>query len=78
MPRSIYATRLPGSKAGAMLHWHAWRTRILVHGEQVPVYRLETSVLDRPITILVSTLGEILRVELPGDVVATLDEWGES
>jgi hypothetical protein len=67
-----------GSKAGAMLHWHAWRTRILVHGEQVPVYRLETSVLDRPITILVSTLGEILRVELPGDVVATLDEWGES
>jgi hypothetical protein len=34
-------------------------------------------VLDRPIIIYASTIGEILRVELPGGVTATLDEWNK-
>ncbi len=46
--------------------------------EAVSAYRLETRVLDRPIVIHVSTLGEILRVELPGGITATLDEWSKS
>ena len=33
--------------------------------------------LDRPIVIYVSTLGEILRVELPAGLTATLDEWSK-
>jgi hypothetical protein len=44
----------------------------------VSVYRLETRVLDHPIVIYVSTLGEILRVELPGGMIATLDQMGGS
>jgi hypothetical protein len=32
-------------------------------------------VLDYPVVIYVSTLGEILRVELPNDLTATIDEW---
>jgi hypothetical protein len=46
--------------------------------EAVSAYRLETRVLDYPIVIDVSTLGEILRVELPGGVTGTLDEWSKS
>jgi hypothetical protein len=43
----------------------------------VPVYRLETSLLGHPVTIDVSTLGEILRVELPGEISARIDEWSK-
>ena len=57
------------------MHWEACRTRISFGHETVPVYRLETRILDRPVVILASTLGEILRVELPGGVEASLDEW---
>jgi len=40
----------------------------------VSAYRLETRVLAHPIVVYVSTLGEILRVELPGGITTTLDE----
>ncbi len=64
-----------GGGLAAGLHWEACRTRISFGHETVPVYRLETRILDRPVVILASTLGEILRVELPGGVEASLDEW---
>jgi hypothetical protein len=64
-----------GDGASGELQWEATRTRILFGHEPVPVYRLETRVLDRPVIIIASTLGEILRVEVPGGTVATLDEW---
>jgi hypothetical protein len=57
--------------------WDARRDRMKIGRESVSVYRLETRVLDRPIVIYASTLGEILRVELPGGVIATLDEWNK-
>lgn len=57
--------------------WEARRDRLMVGREAVSAYRLETSVLNHPIIIHVSTLGEILRVELPGGVTATLDEWSK-
>ena len=60
------------------LPWEARRDRLMVGREAVSVYRLETRVLDHPIVIYVSTLGEILRAELPGGIVATLDEWSKS
>jgi hypothetical protein len=56
------------------IQWDARRTRIKMGAESVPVYRLETSVLGRAISIDVSTLGEILRVQLPGNVTAMIDE----
>ena len=60
------------------LHWEAHRERLMIGREPVSVYRLETQVLQNKITIYVSTLGEILRIELPGGITATLDEWSNS
>jgi len=70
---------LPKSSALAQnIHWTATRDRLMVGREPVPAYRLETSVLNHPVIIYASTLGEILRVELPGNLTATLDEWRKS
>jgi hypothetical protein len=58
------------------LHWEARRERLTIGREPVPAYRLETRVLEHPLVIYVSTLGEILRVELPGNVIASFDQPG--
>jgi hypothetical protein len=68
---------LAPAEAGQTIHWEAHRARVKIGREPVSAYRLETRVLDRPIVIYASTLGEILRVELPGGITATLDEWGK-
>ena len=57
------------------LEWRASRTRVKIGSEPVPVYRLQTGVLGQNLTVEVSTLGEILRVRLPGDFCARIDEW---
>ena len=49
----------------------------MIGREPVSVYRLETQVLQNKIVIYVSTLGEILRVELPGGITAALDDWNK-
>jgi len=59
------------------IEWDARRTRVKLGGETVPVYRLETSVLGHALIVDVSTLGEILRIELPGDISARIDEWSK-
>jgi hypothetical protein len=58
------------------IRWEAHRSLLIIGQESVPVYRLETRVLDRPIIIYISTLGEILRIELPGGVTASFDQLG--
>ena len=58
--------------------WEARRIRLMVGREPVSAYRLETRMLGQPIVILVSTLGEVLRADLPGGITATLDEWSKS
>ncbi len=60
------------------IHWEAHRDRLKIGNEPVSVYRLETHLLGYSIIIYASTLGEILRVELPDDLTATLDEWTKS
>ncbi len=60
------------------LRWQAHHARLMVGREPVSAYRLETQFLDHPVVIYVSTLGEILRVELPGGITATLDQLGGS
>jgi hypothetical protein len=60
------------------IHWEAHRDRLKMGNEPVSVYRLETQVLQNKMVIYVSTLGEILRVELPDGITATLDEWNKS
>jgi hypothetical protein len=67
-----------GSAALAQnIRWEARRDRLKVGNEPVSVYRLETHVLEYSIVIYASTLGEILRVELPDGLTATLDEWSK-
>ena len=70
---------LPAATAGLArsIPWEARRVRLMMGREAVSAYRLETRVLGQPIVIHVSTLGEILRVELPGGITATLDEWSK-
>jgi hypothetical protein len=57
------------------LEWSAIRTRVKIGTEPVPVYRLSTSVLGHDIVMDCSTLGEVLRVDLPGNISARIDEW---
>jgi hypothetical protein len=59
------------------IRWDAHRDRLKISGEPVSVYRLETQVLQNKIIIYVSTLGEILRVELPGGITAEIEELGK-
>jgi hypothetical protein len=59
------------------IEWDARRTRVKIGTEAVPVYQLETTVLGHPVVLDVSTLGEILRVDLPGDISARIDEWSK-
>jgi hypothetical protein len=66
----------PSAVAGGV-SWEAHRDRLIIGHEPVAAYRLETRVLDHPVVIYSSSLGEILRVELPGGVTAVLDEWNK-
>ena len=71
--------QIPSAPALARsLRWQAHRARLTIGHESVFVYRLETQLLQNKIVIYVSTLGEILRVELPGGITAALDEWNKS
>ena len=69
--------QMPVALAGN-LRWEAHHERLMIGREPVSAYRLETRVLDQPVVINVSILGEILRVELPGGITATIDQWGKS
>ena len=57
--------------------WEARRTRVKIGHELMPVYRLESSALGHTVTVDVSTLGEILCVDLPGGISARIDEWSK-
>jgi hypothetical protein len=50
--------------------WDARNDSILVGGNRVRAYRLQTKLFDRyRIAFFVSSVGEILRAEFPGDIV---------
>jgi hypothetical protein len=57
--------------------WRATRTRVKIGSAAVPIYRLETGALGQSVTVDVSTLGEVLRVQLPGNFTARIDEWSK-
>jgi hypothetical protein len=69
--------QLTPAVAAQKIQWNASRTRVRIGSEAVPVYRLETSMLGYTVTVDVSTLGEILRIELPGNISARIDEWSK-
>ena len=55
------------------IRWEATRDRLMMGREPVSAYRLQTRVLNLPVVIYASTLGDILRVELPAGVTAAID-----
>ena len=65
------------ASAAQKLEWRASRTRVRIGTEPVPVYEIETSLLGHDVLVDVSTLGEILRVELPDHISARIDEWSK-
>ena len=70
---------VPASPAalGDTVKWEAYRSRMMIAHEPVTAYRLETQVLGQSMVLYVSSLGEILRAELPGGVTAALDQWNK-
>jgi len=68
-------SQTPTALAGS-LRWEAHHERLMVGREPLSAYRLETHVFDHPVVIHISTLGEILRIELPGGTTAVLDQLG--
>ncbi len=65
---------LPTANASAQPIWTAQRTRIKIGTEMVPIYRLAANLLGREIAVEVSTLGEVLRIKLPGDFTASIED----
>ena len=62
------------SRASVGLHWEARYERLNVGGEWMRVIRLRARLLDRlQVLIFVSPVGEILRVELPDEIVLVND-----
>jgi hypothetical protein len=59
------------------VEWDARRTRVKIGAEAVPVYCLESSALGYTMRVDVSTLGEILRIQLPNNITAQIDEWAK-
>jgi len=56
------------------LNWKAHNDWLRIGHSQVRVYRLETRLLDRyEVKVTVSRVGEILRIDLPGDLVLMND-----
>ena len=63
------------SAASLGLRWEARNDSIVVGNNRVRVYRLETKLVDRyRVTLFVSPVGEILRAELPGNIVLVNDQ----
>ncbi len=72
-PPSASAPSLPASWSLG-LHWEARNDTMKLGHSSVRVHRLEAQLFDRHrITIMVSRVGEILRVELPGGIILLND-----
>jgi hypothetical protein len=56
------------AQAASRLHWEARNERLLMGNARVRVYRLRLRLIDGyEVKVLVSPIGEILRVDLPDD-----------
>ena len=71
----LVAGALQPQKFPSGLRWVARHDRMTVGHSPIRVYLLETRLLDRyEIRIYVSQVGELLRLELPGDIVLKNDQ----
>jgi hypothetical protein len=79
LPATLAALGLPlsqvkPSSTGISLTWEARNDRVKIGSNYIRVHRLEARLFDRFKAVLfVSPVGEILRMELPDDIVLTND-----
>jgi hypothetical protein len=79
LPGALAALGLPLSQTGVSnvtlgLKWEARNDRLQIGNNSVRVFRLEARLFERvKAALFVSPVGEILRLELPGDVVMVND-----
>ena len=63
------------SGAPIRLQWNAWEDTLLIGHVRTRVYRLETTLLEHyRVTVVISRVGEILRVDLPGQFTLVNDQ----
>lgn len=62
--------------AAKAVQWQAHEDRMRLGHSRVRVYRVETRVLGQPINIFISRVGEILWVELPGEITLRNEAFG--
>jgi hypothetical protein len=74
---AAFGVPLPQANPGSLsiaLKWQAHNDRLKVGSNPIRVYRLEARLFDRfKATLFVSPVGEILRLELPDEIVLTND-----
>jgi hypothetical protein len=71
----MFGAQLQSSAIQAGLKWEGREDSMRIGHSPVRTYRLQTRVLDRyHITIFVSRVGEILRVELPDEILLINDQ----
>ena len=81
LPVTLGAMGLSLSQAGTNrmvtnLRWRARQSSLVVGRSSIRAYRLEARLLDRArLVLFVSPVGEILRMELPGDVVLSNEQF---
>jgi hypothetical protein len=77
LPGALAALGLPlpqvnSSSASLALNWEARNDRLEIRDNLIRVYRLEARLFERlKATLFVSPVGEILRLELPDEIVMT-------
>ena len=81
LPVTLGAMGLSLSQSGTNrmatnLRWHARQSSLVVGRNSIRAYRLEARLLERArLVLFVSPVGEILRMELPGEVVLNNEQF---
>ena len=69
LPQVMAATTQTNRPLSLALKWEGRYEWLQIGRNKVRIYRLEAKILDRHrIVVLVSRVGEILRIDLPGDI----------
>jgi hypothetical protein len=69
LPQLLPAVTRTNAALSLGLHWEARYEWLQIGSSKVRIYRLEAKLLDRHrLVVLVSRVGEILRIELPGEL----------
>lgn len=64
------------NRVATNLRWHARQSSLVVGRNSIRAYRLEARLLERArLVLFISPVGEILRMELPGEVVLNNEQF---